>query len=65
MKNENPSGKNLKFATTSQRLLAIAMLLVFAGLIWLAWEGRYDTLMRDFGDWLQRHYDSLRGAMRS
>lgn len=64
MKNDNPSGKNPTMAATSQRLLAVAMLVVFAFLIWLAWDGRYDVLMNTIGEHLRRMYDTVASALR-
>lgn len=60
MKNHNPSGRRLHFASTGQRLLAAVVLGVFAYLIWLAWQGRYDQEVNQFAAWLQRHWDAIR-----
>ncbi len=60
MKNHNPSGGRLRFASTWQRLLAMLVLAVFAGLIWLAWSGRYDREINAFAAWLERQYEALR-----
>ena len=59
MKNHNPSGKNLAFASFGQRLLAMFVFAVFAYLIWLAWTGRYDTEVNRFAGWLREHYQAL------
>lgn len=52
MKNSNPSGKQLRFANTRQRLLSLFMLAVFAGLIWLAVSGRSDEIFYGIASWL-------------
>lgn len=59
MKNQNPSGKNLRFASFGQRLFAMFVFAVFAYLIWLAWTGRYDTEVNRFAGWLREHYHAL------
>jgi len=60
MKNHNPSGKNLRFASSGQRLLALLVVAVLAYLIWLAVTGQYDTEVNRFAAWLHRQYDALR-----
>lgn len=52
MKNGNPSGGKLRFATTRQRSLSLLMFAVFALLIWLAWSGRYDAWINQLAAWL-------------
>ena len=59
MKNHNPAGRRLHFATTGQRLFAIFVLAVFGYLIWLAWTGRYDAEVNRLAAWLREHYDAL------
>jgi hypothetical protein len=59
MKNENPSGRNLRFASLGQRLFSVFVFAVFAYLIWLAWTGRYDTEVNRFAAWLREHYNAL------
>jgi hypothetical protein len=59
MKNHNPSGRNLRFASTGQRLLSMMVLAVFALLIWAAPSGRYDHEVNDFARWLRQHYEAL------
>ena len=59
MKNQNPSGKNLHFASFGQRLFAMFVFAVFAYLIWLAWTGRYDSEVNRFAAWLREHYQAL------
>lgn len=59
MKNQNPSGRRLRFAGTGQRLASLLVLAVFAGLIWLAWSGRYDTEINQISAWLREHYRAL------
>ena len=59
MKNHNPSGRRLHFASIGQRLFAIFVLAVFGYLIWLAWTGRYDTEVNRLAAWLSAHYHAL------
>ena len=59
MKNDNPSGRNLRFASTGQWLMSVMVLAVFAWLIWAAWSGRYDAEINDFARWLRHHYEAL------
>lgn len=42
MKNSNPAGRSLRFATGRQRLGAMLLLGVLFALVWLARSGRYD-----------------------
>jgi hypothetical protein len=53
MKNHNPSGGNLRFASLGQRLLSLVVLGVFAYLIWLALTGRFDHEVNRVARWLQ------------
>lgn len=53
MKNHNPSGGNLRFASLGQRLLSLVVLGVFAYLIWLAVNGRFDHEVERVARWLQ------------
>jgi hypothetical protein len=59
MKNSNPSGSKLHFATTGQRLLAVWLFAVYATLIWLAWTGRFDAQINAMAAWLRDHYNAL------
>lgn len=59
MKNHNPAGRRLQFASTGQRLFAIFVLAVFGYLIWLAWTGRYDAEVNRLAAWLREHYDAI------
>ena len=59
MKNHNPSGRNLRFATTGQRLMSLMVMAVLAWLIWAAWSGRYDHEVNDFARWLRQRYEAL------
>lgn len=59
MKNSNPSGNQLRFANTRQRLLSLFMLAVFAALIWLAVSGRFDAMFYGLASWLGSSYDAL------
>ena len=53
MKNHNPSGGNLRFASLGQRLLSLVVLGVFAYLIGLALNGRFDHEVNRVARWLQ------------
>ena len=53
MKNHNPSGGNLRFASLGQRLLSLVVLGVFAYLVWLALTGRFDQEVNRVARWLQ------------
>ena len=53
MKNHNPSGGNLRFASFGQRLLSLVVLGVFAYLIWLAVTGQFDHEVNRVARWLQ------------
>ena len=59
MKNHNPAGGHIRFASLGQRLLSGVVLLTLAALIWLAWSGRYDGEIDSFASWLQRHWNAL------
>ena len=53
MKNHNPSGGALRFASLGQRLLSLVVLGVFAYLIWLAASGRFDHEVNRVAHWLR------------
>ena len=59
MKNHNPSGNKLHFATFGQRLFALFVFAVFAYLIWLAYTGRFDSEVNRVAAWLQSNYHAL------
>jgi hypothetical protein len=59
MKNHNPAGRRLHFASAGQRLFAIFVLAVFGYLIWLAWTGRYDAEVNRLAAWLGGQYHAL------
>lgn len=59
MKNHNPSGNRLRFASLGQRLLSVLVLATFAALIWLAWSGRYDQEVNRLAAWFSQQYDAL------
>ena len=59
MKNHNPAGRRLHFASTGQRLFAIFVLAVFGDLIWLEWTGRYVAEVNRLAAWLREDYDAL------
>ena len=59
MKNHNPAGRRLHFASVGQRLFAVFVLAVFGYLIWLAWTGRYDTEVNRLAAWLNEQYRAL------
>ena len=59
MKNQNPSGRNLAFASAGQRLLSLFVFVVLAYLIWAAYSGRYDREVGRVAAWLHRHFDAV------
>ena len=59
MKNDNPSARRLRFATTGQRLLSLLVFAVFAALIWVAWSGQYDREVNRFAGWMRTHWNAL------
>ena len=59
MKNHNPSGNKLHFATFTQRLMGAALFAVFAALIWFAWEGRFDREVNLVATWMRTHWHAL------
>ncbi len=59
MKNHNPSGGHLAFASVGQRLLSAVVLGVFGYLIWLALTGQFDHEVNRVAHWLQSHYNAL------
>ncbi len=59
MKNHNPAGRNLRLANTAQRVFSLLVLAVFAGLVWLAWSGRFDREINQFSAWMRSHYHAL------
>lgn len=59
MKNHNPSGRNLRFAGTGQRVLSILVLAVFAGLVWVATSGRFDREINQMSTWMQERYQAF------
>lgn len=59
MKNHNPSGNKLHFATFGQRLMGSLVFVVIAALIWVAWSGRYDAQVNQFAGWLRTHWHAL------
>jgi hypothetical protein len=59
MKNHNPSGSRLRFASMWQRLLSALLFVTLAALIWAAWSGDYDAQVNRFAAWLQQRWDAL------
>ena len=59
MKNHNPSGNKLHFASATQRIMGTLVFVVIAGLIWVAWSGRYDAEVNQFAAWLRTHWHAL------
>lgn len=59
MKNPDPSTRSARYAGTGQRLAALIVLGVFAGLVWIAWSGRFDQEVRAVATWMQATYDAL------
>ncbi|GAA4857743.1 hypothetical protein [Luteimonas vadosa] len=64
MKNENPTGGHARFAGAGQRLLVLLVFAVFAGLVWLAWSGRFDAEVQQVAAWLSDRYASLSAWVR-
>lgn len=60
MKNRDPSVHHPRFASTGQRLLSVLLLASFAGLIWLAWSGRFDSEVQQTAVWLREYYTALK-----
>jgi len=59
MKNDNPSGSRLQFASAGQRLFSMLLFAVFAALIWVAWSGRYDREVNHVAGWMRTHWNAL------
>lgn len=59
MKNHNPSGGSLRFASTGQRFVALLVLAVFAGMVWAASTGRFDREINQISTWMRGHYETL------
>ena len=59
MKNHNPSGRSLRFATTGQRLLSMLVLGVFVALLYAAWSGRYDREVNRVAGWMRTQWHAL------
>ena len=59
MKNHNPAGGHIRFASLTQRLLSGVVVLTLAVLIWLAWSGRYDREVNRLAAWFGQQYDAL------
>ncbi|MCA1714155.1 MAG: hypothetical protein LC715_03190 [Gammaproteobacteria bacterium] len=59
MKNHNPAGRSLRFASAGQRLFSLLLFAMFACLIWLALSGRFDAEINHVADWLQATYRAL------
>ena len=59
MKNDNPAGNKLAFASMGQRLLSLLVFAVFAALIWAAWSGRYDLEVNHVASWMRSHWNAL------
>ena len=59
MKNDNPSGGRLQFASAGQRLFSMLLFAVFAALIWVAWSGKYDREVNHVAAWMRTHWDAL------
>jgi hypothetical protein len=59
LENQDSPGRNLRFATTAQRVVSLLVLAVFAGLIWLAWSGRFDREINQISAWMRSLYHAL------
>lgn len=59
MKNSNPAGRRLRFASVGERLMATMVFAVIAGLIWVAMSGRYDREVGGVARWMQSHWEAM------
>jgi hypothetical protein len=59
LKNHNPAGRKLRFASAGQRALSLLVLAMFGALVWAAWSGRFDTEINHVASWMQAHYQAL------
>lgn len=59
MKHHAPPGDKPRPSGAGQRMFAIVVLLVFAGLLWAAWSGRFDGEIQQVAGWLRDQYGSL------
>ena len=59
MKNANPAGRKLHFATAGQRVLSLLVFAMFAWLIWAAWSGRYDTHVDRVAGWMRTQWHAI------
>ena len=59
MKNDSPAARNMRFATTGQRLLSLLVFAVFAALIYAAWSGKYDREVNRFAGWMRTQWHAV------
>lgn len=64
MKNHNPAGRRLRFSTGVDRLMVIAVTIVFVALLWAAWSGRFDREIDAGARWLERGWDRAAAFVR-
>ena len=59
MKNAEPRTRHLSGTPLVNRLISIAVLVLFAGLIWAAVSGQFDREVGGFASWLQQRWFAL------
>jgi hypothetical protein len=59
LKNHNPAGRRLRFASAGQRVLSVLVLAMFGALVWAAWSGRFDSQVNQVASWMQARYEAL------
>jgi hypothetical protein len=59
MKNSNPAGKRMRFASVGERLMASLVFAVIAALIYVAMSGRYDREVDRVAHWMKSHWEAL------
>jgi hypothetical protein len=59
MKNDNPNGRRLQFASTGQRLLSLMVLGMCVALLYAAWSGRYDREVNHVAGWMRTHWNAM------
>lgn len=65
MKEQDSSVRHPRFAGTGQRLLVVLLFAVFAGLVWLALDGRFDGEIQQVTAWLREHYHAVARWLRA
>lgn len=59
MKNHNPSGGRLRFASFGQRISGLMIFALFGYLIWLALTGRFDDQVNRVANWLHSMFNAI------